>query len=297
MLPAMRRDPIGVFHDSAHRFGRVAYLRIGPRRGFLATHPDDIRHVLSDNARNYRKSPLYDKLKVSLGNGLLTSEGAYWLRQRRLAQPAFHRQRIAGLAAVMTEAATETADRWEPVADRGQSLDIAEEMMQLTQTIILRTMLGTDLGPISDEVGTAWATANRYIGESFWSLGLLDGLPTPRNRRFQAARDVLDRAVFRMIEERRRRTAGSDDLLSMLISATDEDTGERMTDRQLRDEVMTFFLAGHETTSLALAWDVVPAIATSRCPGAPRGGSGRCARQSRRWLSGSRAAALYAHGY
>jgi cytochrome P450 len=210
--------------------------------------------VLQDNARNYHKSPLYDKLRLSLGNGLLTSEGPYWLRQRRLAQPAFHRQRIATLAAVMTEAAAQTADRWEPVADRRQSLDVAEEMMQLTQAIILRTMLGTDLGPISDEVGSAWETVNRYIGESFWSLGLLDGWPTPRNRRFHAARDVLDCAVFRMIEERRRRGASSDDLLSMLIAATDEDTGERMTDRQLRDEVMTFFLAGHETTSLALAW-------------------------------------------
>ena len=101
MMPALRRNPTAVFVDVARSFGDVAYLRIGPRRGYLVTHPDDIRHVLQDNARNYHKSPLYDKLRVSLGNGLLTSEDAYRLRQRRMAQPAFHRQRIEALASVM----------------------------------------------------------------------------------------------------------------------------------------------------------------------------------------------------
>jgi cytochrome P450 len=254
MLPAVRRDPVGVFMDAARRFGDVAYLQIGPRRGYLATNPADIRHVLSDNARNYRKSPLYDKLKASLGEGLVTSEGAYWLRQRRLAQPAFHRARIAALASVMTRSALETAARWAPLAARGEVVDIADEMMHLTQAIILRTMLGADLGTVSTDAGRAFTIVNRHIGESFWSLGLTDGWPTPKNRRFEAARRVLDRAVFRIIEERRRRDAATNDLLSMLMSARDEDTGEAMTDVQLRDEVMTFFLAGHETTSLALAW-------------------------------------------
>ncbi len=254
MLMAMRRDPVGVFMDAALRFGDVTYLKIGPRRGYLATDPNDIRHVLADNARNYRKSPLYDKLKVSLGNGLVTSEGAYWLRQRRLAQPAFHRQRVASLAPVMTHAAVEMAARWEPAVARGDALDVAEEMMQLTLAIVLRTILGLDTDKISDEVGHAWAEANRHIGESFWSLGVTDGLPTPRNRRFHRALAVLDRAVFGMIEARRRAGDDRDDLLSMLMGARDEETGEGMTDRQLRDEVMTFFLAGHETTSLALSW-------------------------------------------
>jgi cytochrome P450 len=254
MLPAVRRDPVGVFMDAARRFGDVAYLQIGPRRGFLATNPADVRHVLADNARNYRKSPLYDKLKRSLGEGLVTSEGAYWLRQRRLAQPAFHRQRIAALASVMTGAAVETVARWEPVAAREEPVDIAEEMMRLTQAIILRTMLGADVDSVSADVGNAWAVVNRHIGESFWSLGFTEGWPTPKNRRFERARAVLDRAVFGMIDERRRHGADGTDLLSMLISARDEDTGETMTDVQLRDEVMTFFLAGHETTSLALAW-------------------------------------------
>ena len=118
ILPALRRDPTAVFTRTARRFGDVVYLKIGPRRGFLLTNPADIRHVLQDNARNYHKSPLYDKLRVALGNGLLISEDDFWLRQRRIAQPAFHRQRIAALASVMADAARDTASRWQSIAVR-----------------------------------------------------------------------------------------------------------------------------------------------------------------------------------
>jgi cytochrome P450 len=254
MMPALRSDPLAVFAEAARAFGDVAYLKIGPRNGYLVTHPDDIRHVLQDNARNYHKSPLYDKLRGPLGNGLLTSEDAYWLRQRRMAQPAFHRQRIEELASVMVETARETADRWEAVAARGEPVDVAEEMMRLTQTIVLRTLLGSELGPLAGELDRAWALVNEHIGESFWSLGLTDRWPTPKNRRYRRALSVLDRAVFHLIDERRGNGRQTNDLLSMLMFARDEDTGQGMTDGQLRDEVMTILLAGHETTSLALAW-------------------------------------------
>jgi cytochrome P450 len=254
MLPAMRRDPIGTFLSAARRFGDIAYFRIGPRRGYLITNPTDIRHVLQDNARNYKKSPLYDKLRVSLGNGLLTSEGEFWLRQRRIAQPAFHRQRIAALATVMVDAARETADRWEAIASQGRPVDVAEEMMQFTRTVVLRALLGADLGPFSDRIDQAWAIINRRIGESFWSLGLMDRVPTPAYRKFQAARAVLQGAVAHVISERRRNPSERSDLLSMLMAARDEETGAGMTDEQLRVEVTTFLLAGQETTSLALTW-------------------------------------------
>src|SRR5262245_7506398 len=251
MLPALRRDPVGVFTDAARRYGGVVHLKLGRQNGFLITRPEDIRHVLQDNARNYHKSPLYDKVKVSVGDGLLTSEDAFWLRQRRMAQPAFHRERIAGLAAVMADAARETADRW---AVAGEPLDVSDEMMRLTQTIVLRTLLGADLGPFKGEVDSAWALINEHIGEGFWSLGLTDRWPTPKNRRFWQALEVLDGAVYHIINERRRSGRESGDLLSMLLFARDEETGHAMTDKQLRDEVMTMLLAGHETTSLALAW-------------------------------------------
>src|SRR5215467_7195288 len=138
MLPAIKRDPLGVFMDAAQRFGEIVQIRIGPRRGFLITNPADIRHVLQDNAGNYHKSPLYDKLRVVLGNGLLTSEDDFWLRQRRIAQPAFHRQRIAGLAGTMADQARTTAAEWQSLASAGQLVDVEEEMMKLTRTVVLR---------------------------------------------------------------------------------------------------------------------------------------------------------------
>ena len=253
MLPALRRDPIGVFLDARRRFGDVAYFKIGPRRGFLLTDPADVRHVLQDNARNYRKSPLYQKLRMSIGNGLLTSEGEFWLRQRRIAQPAFHRQRVAALAGVMAESAREIADRWDVLASEGRAVDMADQMMRLTRTVVLRALLGADLGPFSDRIDEAWGIINKRVGENLWSLGF-DRLPTPGYRRFQAARSILQRAVDHVISERRSNPIERDDLLSMLMSARDEETGAVMTDEQLRVEVTTFLLAGQETSSLALTW-------------------------------------------
>jgi cytochrome P450 len=254
MLPAVRRDPTGVFLAAARRFGEVVYFKIGPRRGYLITNPADVRHVLQDNARNYHKSPLYDKLRATLGNGLLTSEDEFWLRQRRIAQPAFHRQRVAALAAVMADAAHDVAERWDAFASSGERVDVAEEMMRLTRAVVLRALLGADLGPYAAGIDEAWTVINEYIGESFWAVGFEDRLPTRRNRRFRAARDLLRRAVEHVIAERRRSPPERDDLLSMLMAARDEETGEGMTDEQLRVEVTTFLLAGQETTSLALTW-------------------------------------------
>jgi cytochrome P450 len=254
MLPAVRRNPTAAFMSAARRFGDVVYFKIGPRRGYLITSPADVRHVLQDNARNYHKSPLYEKLRLSLGNGLLTSEDEFWLRQRRIAQPAFHRQRIAGLASVMADAARETAAEWQAIASDGRPVDVAEEMMRLTRTVVLRALLGADLGPFAAVVDHAWTIINQHVGESFWTLGLTDRLPTPKYRKFQAARAELRAAVDYVISQRRRSPSESADLLSMLLSSRDEETGEAMTDEQVRVEVTTFLLAGQETTSLALTW-------------------------------------------
>jgi cytochrome P450 len=258
MLPALRRDPLRAFMDAAVRFGDVAFFKIGSRRGYLITNPSDIRQVLQDNARNYQKSPLYQKLRTSLGDGLLTSEGAFWLRQRRIAQPAFHRQRIASLAGVMADSAAETAAHWETLAaqrsPQRQPVEIGNEMMRLTRTVVLRALLGGDLGPYAATIDAAWATINQQIADSFWSFGIADKFPTPKKRRFHAARALLQGAVDHLIQERRRKSSGSGDLLSMLIEARDDETGESMTDLQIRVEVTTFLLAGQETTALALTW-------------------------------------------
>ena len=253
-LLAARRDPVGLFTNAARRFGDVVYFKFGPRRAYLITNPADIRHVLQDNARNYHKSPLYQKLRMFLGDGLLTSEDEFWLRQRRIAQPAFHRQKVAGLASVMADAARETAAEWQTIASAGRSVDVEEQMMRLTRTVVLRALLGADLGPFAHNIDAAWTAINQHIGESFWSLGLGDWFPTSERRRFEAARGVLAGAVDHVIAERRKHPSDHVDLLSMLLAARDEETGEVMSDHQLRVEVTTFLLAGQETTSLALTW-------------------------------------------
>jgi len=253
MLPALRRDPLGVFSRMRAQYGDTVPFRLAGRQAVLVSDPDLIRHVLQDNYRAYHKSPLYERLRPLLGNGLLLSEDRFWLRQRRLMQPAFHRQRVAALAGAMAEATAETLASWQVPAESGQPLDIAREMLSLTQRIILRTMFSTNFGDL-DSLEQVWPLVNEHIGTSFWSLGLADRLPTPRTRAFRRALAELDDVVARIIDTRR---AGGDDpgdLLSMLLAAVDEETGARMDSRELRDEVMTIFLAGHETTSLALAW-------------------------------------------
>jgi len=155
---------------------------------------------------------------------------------------------------VMADAARNAATEWQKIASDGRPADIDEEMMRLTRTVVLRALLGAELGPFAARLDDAWTVINQYIGESFWSLGLTDWVPTSRKRRFLAARAVLRDAVDYVISQRRRSPSESADLLSMLLSARDEETGEGMTDEQLRVEVTTFLLAGQETTSLALTW-------------------------------------------
>jgi cytochrome P450 len=254
VLPQLRSDPIRVFLDAADRYGDIAHLKAGPYHGFLLSDPADIKHVLQDNARNYHKSPLYDRLRDSLGNGLLTSEDSFWLRQRRLAQPAFHRQRLAAMADAMVACTEQMLERWEHTASAGTIIDVVEEMMGLTQAIIVRTMFSTDLGLTAEIVNRTWPIINRRIGETFWSTKLETRLPLPANRRFWRALRELETVVYQIIADRRQTRRDEPDLLSMFLSARDDETGGGMTDGQLRDEVMTMLLAGHETTSLALSW-------------------------------------------
>ena len=271
MLPHLRRDALRTFRDAADRYGGnggVVHLKVGPYHGFLALDPADIRHVLQDNARNYHKSPVYERLREGVGNGLLTSEDAFWLRQRRLAQPAFHRQRVAAMADAMVACTGQMLDRWDGIAARGGTIDVVDEMMAVTQAIIVRTMFSTDLGEAADVVNRTWPLINRRIGETFWSTKIETSLPLPANRRFWRALRELETVVYRIIAERRRSGRDETDLLSMLLSARDEETGAVMDDRQLRDEVMTMLLAGHETTSLALSWTY---YLLSRHPGVERG--------------------------
>ena len=268
VLPHLRSDALATFVDAADRYGDLVHLKVLGYHGFLASDPAAIRHVLQDNARNYHKSPVYARLREGIGNGLLTSEDAFWLRQRRLAQPAFHRQRVMAMADAMVACTEQMLERWDAVASRGGTIDVVEEMMAVTQAIIVRTMFSTDLGEAADVVNRTWPIINRRIGETFWATRLETALPSQANRRFWRALRELEGVVYRIIADRRRSGRDEADLLSMLLSARDEETGAVMNDRQLRDEVMTMLLAGHETTSLALSWTY---YLLSRNPGVEQG--------------------------
>jgi cytochrome P450 len=241
-----------VFFQELAQYGDLSYFKLGPQQAFFLNHPDFIKEVLVTNNDNFMKGLALQRAKRLLGEGLLTSEGEFHRRQRRLAQPAFHRARIASYAAVMTDYAARLRERWRD----GATLDISEEMMGLTLAIVGKTLFDADVVSDSKDVGAALNVAMDLFNTiTIPFFNLLQKLPLPQVRRFDAARAKLDAIIYRLIEERR--AAGEDrgDLLSMLLLAQDEEgDGAGMTDEQLRDEAMTIFLAGHETTANALTW-------------------------------------------
>lgn len=247
-----RRDPLGFVTEAQRRYGDIAGWRFGPRPVFLLSHPDHVREVLVTRHRNFIKSYALQRARVLLGQGLLTSEGEFHLRQRRLSQPAFHRERIAGYGQTMADRAVATADRWED----GTTIDMARAMNRLTLAIVGKTLFDAEIDREADEIGAALTDAlvlfeRITIPFSEW----LDRLPLPSTRRFHRARARLDDTILRIIAEHRRSGRDHGDLLSMLLLAQDtEGDGGGMTDAQLRDEALTIFLAGHETTANALTW-------------------------------------------
>jgi cytochrome P450 len=215
----------------------------------------EIQHILVKNQKNYTKSRNYLGLKLVLGDGLLTSEGEFWRRQRKLAQPAFHMQRLRGLATTMAELTGDSIARWNALPESGRTLDMHAEMMRLTFRIVGKTLFNSDVEGDAQAIGKALTIAMQFANDYIEQLQLIPPwLPLPKNIRFQKARQTLDALVYRIIDEHRRGQAPEGDLLGMLMSATDDGDGGGMTPKQLRDEVMTLVLAGFETTANALTW-------------------------------------------
>ncbi len=236
------------------RYGDLVRLRFGGIQAHLVASPEIVQEVLHTRNREFDKHTRGTyKLRLVLGLGLLTSEGRFWLRQRRISQPAFHRKKIASFADRMVNAAEETCAEWR----EGEAFDAHEAMMRLTLRVVSETLLGTAVTNDAATVGAALdvviADVNRRVNQL---VELPPPIPTRHNRRFMEAMGTLDRIVLEIIEERRRSGIERDDLLQMLMDTRDAETGERMDDAQLRDEVMTIFLAGHETTANALSWSL-----------------------------------------
>jgi cytochrome P450 len=253
-----RHHPLQLFLRAHQEYGDFVRLRMGPTISLLSlTSPELVKHVLVDHADKYGKpSSLIRDAWPVLGNGLFTSTGDFWKRQRRLMQPAFHKERLAALAGSMVEATGQMLARWQARPSSSEPLDVSAEMMHLTLGIVGRALFSTDVSGTANRVGQALTVALAETNHRILSLGLYapDFIPTARNRAFRQALDTLDSIVFDVIARRRSGETRGDDLLATLMAAQDADTGERMTDQQLRDEAMTLFLAGHETTANALAW-------------------------------------------
>ncbi|MFE8603964.1 cytochrome P450 [Archangium violaceum] len=253
-----RHNPLQLFVRAHQEYGEFVRLRMGPAISLVSvTNPELVKHVLVDHADRYSKpSSLVRDAWPVLGNGLFTSSGDFWKRQRRLMQPAFHKERLAALAGSMVEATQQMLARWRARPSASEPLDVSAEMMHLTLGIVGRALFSTDVSGNASSVGQALGVALAETNHRILSLGLYppDFLPTARNRAFHQALKTLDSVVFDIIARRRSGETQGDDLLATLMAAQDADTGERMTDAQLRDEAMTLFLAGHETTANALAW-------------------------------------------
>src|SRR5829696_8299680 len=243
------RDPLGFLTGCARDYGDVVELRLMGQTLYLLSDPSLIEYVLVENNRNFTKTRLLRRNRRLLGEGLLTSEGGFWRRQRRLAQPAFHRERVIAYGEVMASFAERALEGWR----EGETVDIHEEMMRLTLEIVAKCLFDADVGAEAKDVGRAMKVALEDFSSQRRLIRIPKSIPTPHNVRFERAARRLDAIVHTIIEERRKNDEDRGDLLSMLVLAEDE-SGERMTDKQLKDEVMTLFLAGHETTANTLAW-------------------------------------------
>jgi cytochrome P450 len=249
-------EPLGFHPPMRERYGDVFRFRVGPFVLHFLYHPDHVRHVLFDHPKNYIRGWQYQLIGKLFGDNLVASEGPSWLRQRRLAQPAFHRQRLGGYAAVMVDSITHFLSRWDAAAAGKIEIDIAPEMSRLALAIASRTLFDQDASQEADRVGAAFGIIGQYLEMRFnyAFTSLPSWVPTATNRRFKQAVRTLFEIMLTLIQERRREGRDHGDLLSMLMEARDEETGESMTDEQIRSQALTFFIAGHETTATALTW-------------------------------------------
>jgi cytochrome P450 len=248
-IPLAARNPVAVFSRWAKDYGNIFYYRAGWIHVYFLNHPDLIEFVLVRNYQNFLKDRVIQNSRWFFGDGLLTSEGEHWKRQRRLSQPSFHREKIASYADVMTNYAERMLSHWQD----GAIVDIHQEMMRLTLRIVVRALFNVEAEETEEISGAVNVMMRNSIGARMLLPPFFRRLPLPGMFELRRAVNKLNDGVYKIIRLRRRDGRETGDLLSMLMEARDED-GSQMNDKQLRDEVMTFLLAGHETTALALSW-------------------------------------------
>ncbi|HMP01758.1 MAG TPA: cytochrome P450 [Gemmatales bacterium] len=254
-LTQFAADPLAFLTRCQRERGEIVRIRLGWQRIIVVSQPDHIASILVNRDGHYRKRRIeFKALGTVIGAGLLTTDGEVWKQQRKLMQPLFAQQQLARYGPDMTTLTARQIERWRPAARSQEPLDITLGITDLTLAIVAKTLLGTEFSATSTELKQAIVTAIQYADQFDQLITLPPWIPTPKNRRFLKARALLDSLVFQMIEQRRQRLDEGHDLLAVLVRATDAETGQGMTNQTLRDQVMTFFLAGHETTAQALSW-------------------------------------------
>ena len=255
VLSELGRDQLSLYSDTAREFGDVVRLPVAGINLFAFNHPDHFKHVLQDNNRNYRRNQFFNNVvKTFVGLSLFTADGDDWLSRRRLMQPAFHRQRISGFGELMTNAADGMLQRWEAGAD-GQQLQIDDEMMRLTLQVAGQALFSADLTGKASRLGKAFTALSEYVNYRMMTPFAPPAFfPTAQNRSFKRALRALDEEIYTLIRQRRSQTEEHGDLLEMIMQARDADTGEAMTDDQVRNEIAVMMFAGHETTAAVLTW-------------------------------------------
>jgi cytochrome P450 len=250
----IQRDNIQTFMDAWREYGDIVHFR-GPLTINLVVHPDYVQRVLKDNYRNYpRPEFVRDKLKSIVGEGLVAAEGEGWQRSRKMTQPAFHQEILAETGESIARTTAEMLERWEEKAGRGEEIDAKSEMMHISLANLGNALFKTDWRRDLDRVEPAVAFALAHTNRRLTSPVDPQRFPLPSVRKFNEGLATLDEIIYRLIAERRGSSDGGTDLVSMILRSRDEATGEPMSDRQIRDEVIGFFIAGHETVSSCLTW-------------------------------------------
>ncbi|MCK6535974.1 MAG: cytochrome P450 [Polyangiaceae bacterium] len=256
LLPQAQADTLGFLLALTARWGDVVDLGIPLRSVVVVNAPAAIQHVLRDNHKNYTKRTLqYDALATITGRGLLTSDGEHWHRRRRMQQPAFARPRIEALDRIVVPAVDAMLERWAPSIERGAALDVDAEMMRLALEVVGHALFGIDLGRDAPALTRAvMDTLDSIVHRARHPFSAPRWVPTADNRRFARALAALDDATYAIIAERRRAASDERDVLGLLLAAKDPDDGRPLSDRDLRDEILTLLIAGHETVASALTW-------------------------------------------
>jgi cytochrome P450 len=256
-LPGLVKRRLDFLEANRRQHGEIFTLDLGFTSAVILCHPRHAQHVLADNVGNYAKGgALWESIRTLLGNGLPVSEGDYWKRQRRMMQPAFHHQKLVALTEKIVEAIDESlTEGWGPAASSGEPFDVTQAFTRMTMKVLARTMFGSEVGAEETaRVAEALTYAIDYIPKRMVTKALPGWMPVPGLARYQEALKSIDELIFRVIERGRKSAEAGNNLLSLLLNATDDESTQQMTDEQLRDEAVALFLAGYETTAGSLAW-------------------------------------------